>query len=150
MSPEQWKRNLWTMCFTQWMMHFKLVDCNYKVYSSFMLAHVYLGQVTLFPAAVVSACFSAFALKTAMLCMSLCEYVLACGLVVLVCVYLLARPTFQLPESLRVSSPVLASPPYWRPVLVSGCTLTLPPSPRRGSMVRAPPAYSTANTLLCV
>uniref|UniRef100_A0A671SRC4 non-specific protein-tyrosine kinase n=1 Tax=Sinocyclocheilus anshuiensis TaxID=1608454 RepID=A0A671SRC4_9TELE len=86
--------------------------------------------------AVVSACFSAFALKTAMLCMSLCEYVLACGLVVFVCVFLLARPTFQLPESLRFSSPALASLPDWRPVLVSGCTLTLPLSPRRGSMVR--------------
>lgn len=46
------------------------------------------------------------------------------------------RLHLQLPESLRVSSPVLASPPYWRPVLVSGCTLTLPPSPRRGSMER--------------
>ncbi|KAF4101900.1 protein-tyrosine kinase 2-beta isoform X1 [Onychostoma macrolepis] len=46
------------------------------------------------------------------------------------------RLYLQLPESLRVSSPVLASPPYWRPVLVSGCTLTLPPSPRRGSMER--------------
>uniref|UniRef100_A0A672TEY8 non-specific protein-tyrosine kinase n=1 Tax=Sinocyclocheilus grahami TaxID=75366 RepID=A0A672TEY8_SINGR len=53
-----------------------------------------------------------------------------------VCVFLLARPTFQLPESLRFSSPALASPPDWRPVLVSGCTLTLPPSPRRGSMER--------------
>uniref|UniRef100_A0A8C1BNT5 non-specific protein-tyrosine kinase n=1 Tax=Cyprinus carpio carpio TaxID=630221 RepID=A0A8C1BNT5_CYPCA len=42
----------------------------------------------------------------------------------------------QLPESLHVSSPALASPPDWRPVLVSGCTLTLPPSPRRGSMER--------------
>uniref|UniRef100_A0A672TE14 non-specific protein-tyrosine kinase n=1 Tax=Sinocyclocheilus grahami TaxID=75366 RepID=A0A672TE14_SINGR len=56
--------------------------------------------------------------------------------VVSVCVFLLARPTFQLPESLRFSSPALASPPDWRPVLVSGCTLTLPPSPRRGSMER--------------
>uniref|UniRef100_A0A673JYU5 non-specific protein-tyrosine kinase n=1 Tax=Sinocyclocheilus rhinocerous TaxID=307959 RepID=A0A673JYU5_9TELE len=53
-----------------------------------------------------------------------------------VCLFLLARPTFQLPESLRFSSPALASPPDWRPVLVSGCTLTLPPSPRRGSMER--------------
>uniref|UniRef100_A0A8C1BQM4 non-specific protein-tyrosine kinase n=1 Tax=Cyprinus carpio carpio TaxID=630221 RepID=A0A8C1BQM4_CYPCA len=61
---------------------------------------------------------------------------LTCGLVVFVCVFLLARPTFQLPESLHVSSPALASPPDWRPVLVSGCTLTLPPSPRRGSMER--------------
>uniref|UniRef100_A0A8C1B5A8 non-specific protein-tyrosine kinase n=1 Tax=Cyprinus carpio carpio TaxID=630221 RepID=A0A8C1B5A8_CYPCA len=40
----------------------------------------------------------------------------------------------QLPESLRFSSRVLASPPDWRSVLMSGCTLTLPPSPRRGSM----------------
>uniref|UniRef100_A0A8C1BRV2 non-specific protein-tyrosine kinase n=1 Tax=Cyprinus carpio carpio TaxID=630221 RepID=A0A8C1BRV2_CYPCA len=44
---------------------------------------------------------------------------LTCGLVVFVCVFLLARPTFQLPESLHVSSPALASPPDWRPVLVS-------------------------------
>uniref|UniRef100_A0A8C2FJF5 non-specific protein-tyrosine kinase n=1 Tax=Cyprinus carpio TaxID=7962 RepID=A0A8C2FJF5_CYPCA len=49
-------------------------------------------------------------------------------------VFLLVRPTFQLPESLRFSSRVLASPPDWRSVLMSGCTLTLPPSPRRGSM----------------
>uniref|UniRef100_A0A8C1ZGZ4 non-specific protein-tyrosine kinase n=1 Tax=Cyprinus carpio TaxID=7962 RepID=A0A8C1ZGZ4_CYPCA len=55
---------------------------------------------------------------------------------VFVCVFLLARPTFQLPESLHVSSPALASLPDWRPVLVSGCTLTLPPSPRRGNMER--------------
>ncbi|XP_043119440.1 protein-tyrosine kinase 2-beta isoform X2 [Puntigrus tetrazona] len=46
------------------------------------------------------------------------------------------RLHLQLPESLRVSSPALASPPDWRPALVSGCTLTLPPSPRRGSMER--------------
>uniref|UniRef100_A0A671N106 non-specific protein-tyrosine kinase n=1 Tax=Sinocyclocheilus anshuiensis TaxID=1608454 RepID=A0A671N106_9TELE len=50
------------------------------------------------------------------------------------CVLLLVHPTFQLPESLRFSSPFLVSPPDWRSVLMSGCTLTLPPSPRRGSM----------------
>ncbi|XP_039530196.1 protein-tyrosine kinase 2-beta isoform X2 [Pimephales promelas] len=37
---------------------------------------------------------------------------------------------WQLPESLRISSPVLSSPPDWR----SALTLTLPLSPRRGSM----------------
>ncbi|XP_016296053.1 protein-tyrosine kinase 2-beta-like isoform X1 [Sinocyclocheilus anshuiensis] len=46
------------------------------------------------------------------------------------------RLHLQLPESLRFSSPALASLPDWRPVLVSGCTLTLPLSPRRGSMER--------------
>uniref|UniRef100_A0A671N0S5 non-specific protein-tyrosine kinase n=1 Tax=Sinocyclocheilus anshuiensis TaxID=1608454 RepID=A0A671N0S5_9TELE len=44
------------------------------------------------------------------------------------------RLHLQLPESLRFSSPFLVSPPDWRSVLMSGCTLTLPPSPRRGSM----------------
>uniref|UniRef100_A0A673L8P5 non-specific protein-tyrosine kinase n=1 Tax=Sinocyclocheilus rhinocerous TaxID=307959 RepID=A0A673L8P5_9TELE len=36
------------------------------------------------------------------------------------CVFLLVRPTFQLPESLRFSSPFLVSPPDWRSVLMSG------------------------------
>ncbi|KAL1257459.1 hypothetical protein QQF64_010703 [Cirrhinus molitorella] len=44
------------------------------------------------------------------------------------------RLQLQLPESLRVSSPVLAGPPDRCSVLVSGCTLTMPLSPRRGSM----------------
>ncbi|XP_050988969.1 protein-tyrosine kinase 2-beta isoform X1 [Labeo rohita] len=44
------------------------------------------------------------------------------------------RLHLQLPDSLRVSSSVLASPPDWRSVLASGCTLTLPASPRRCSM----------------
>ncbi|XP_067223776.1 protein-tyrosine kinase 2-beta isoform X3 [Chanodichthys erythropterus] len=44
------------------------------------------------------------------------------------------RLHLQLPESLRISSPVLASPPDWRFMLTSSCTLTLPLSPRRGSM----------------
>uniref|UniRef100_A0A672NQK3 non-specific protein-tyrosine kinase n=1 Tax=Sinocyclocheilus grahami TaxID=75366 RepID=A0A672NQK3_SINGR len=36
------------------------------------------------------------------------------------CVFLLVRPTFQLPESLRFSSPFLVSPPDWRSVLMFG------------------------------
>uniref|UniRef100_A0AAR2L4W1 non-specific protein-tyrosine kinase n=1 Tax=Pygocentrus nattereri TaxID=42514 RepID=A0AAR2L4W1_PYGNA len=56
------------------------------------------------------------------------------GVVWLVCVFMLLLPTFQLPQNLCASTPALAWPPGFTSTHISSGTLTLPLSPRRGSM----------------
>lgn len=51
-----------------------------------------------------------------------------------VCMFILLRPTFQLPDYLCASLPVLARPPGFRSTHICSGTMTLPLSPRRCSV----------------
>lgn len=65
-----------------------------------------------------------------------CVYmrVLWFGLFVCICMFILLRSTFQLPDYLCASLPSLARPPGFRSTHICSSTLTLPLSPRRCSV----------------
>lgn len=79
------------------------------------------------------------------------------GLFVCKCMFILLRPTFQLPNYLCASLPALARQPGFRSTHICSSTMTLPMSPRRCSvgvrvMFRKPSSECMDSTLkpLCL